>query len=148
MIFGSLMVCLIDIKTRRIPNVYLVLIMTATFMELSFRAIRESSPTPLLRGLISSFLIFVSLLILNLFKSTSFGMGDVKFGAVLALGIGQWGIAAAFAAVAIAFLLGGFFALIWVLIGKGRKSEIPFGPFLLAGTLVIYFLIIKSDQFF
>ena len=148
MFFGYFMVSYIDIKTKRIPNSYLILISFVTFLEILFRSLKYESSTPLLRGLVACFLTFAALLVLNLIKGANFGMGDVKFGAVLALGIGQWGISAAFAAIAIAFLLGGFFSLVWILIGKGRKSEIPFGPFLVAGILIMYFLIIRSDQFF
>jgi leader peptidase (prepilin peptidase)/N-methyltransferase len=65
------------------------------------------------------------------------GFGDVKLapslGALLAWV--SWGALAvgAFAG----FLLGGVFGIGVILLGKGgRKSKVPFGPFMLAGALL------------
>ena len=62
-------------------------------------------------------------------------MGDVKLAAVLGLYLGWlgWGVLAvgAFAA----FLLGGIFAIALLLIGRARRrTAIPFGPWMIAGT--------------
>ena len=67
------------------------------------------------------------------------GLGDAK----LALGIGWFlGLYSSISAVILAFWMGAFFG-ITVLFFKGKtftmKSEIPFGPFLVLGTLLVFF---------
>jgi leader peptidase (prepilin peptidase)/N-methyltransferase len=63
------------------------------------------------------------------------GMGDVKLAAVLGLYLGflGWGnlLVGAFAA----FLLGGLFGVILMLTRRaGRKTGIPFGPWMILGA--------------
>lgn len=58
------------------------------------------------------------------------GMGDVKLAAVL--GLASPTVTVAIASPVLAFLLGGVAGLA-VLLRRGARSRIPFGPFLLAG---------------
>jgi leader peptidase (prepilin peptidase)/N-methyltransferase len=65
------------------------------------------------------------------------GLGDVKLAGLLGLYLGYlgWGplVVGAFAA----FLLGGLYALTLITLRRaGRKSGIPFGPWMLAGAWV------------
>ena len=65
------------------------------------------------------------------------GFGDVKLSGVLGmatawLGWGAWAVGL-FAG----FLLGGVFGIALIALGRGgRKSKVPYGPFMLAGALV------------
>ena len=66
------------------------------------------------------------------------GMGDVKLAALLGAALGR----SVTAAIAFALLAGGAVALL-VLAREGigaRKKAIPFGPFLAAGGLLVFFL--------
>jgi leader peptidase (prepilin peptidase)/N-methyltransferase len=66
-----------------------------------------------------------------------FGLGDVKLSGVLGLYLGWLGYEAWVLGVFSTFLLGGVYALaLLVLRRAGRRSTIPFGPFMLAGALV------------
>lgn len=93
----------------------------------------------LLEDLGAAFTIALFLAALWFFsRGTWMGFGDAKlvFGTSLAVGFPS-SIAAFFAA----FWLGGFFGLILLIAGKkNMQSRIPFGPFLIAGSLLAYVL--------
>lgn len=62
------------------------------------------------------------------------GLGDVKFGLLMALWLGSPKVVVA---LFFAFVIGGIFsAILLVLRKKKLKSQIPFGPFLVAGTFI------------
>jgi len=66
------------------------------------------------------------------------GLGDAK----LALGIGfMLGLVHGISAIVLAFWMGAAWSIVALLLSKKRltmKSEIPFGPFLVIGTLIIF----------
>lgn len=64
------------------------------------------------------------------------GMGDVKLTLLIGLVLGSLGLAYVGVAAGAAILLGGLGGIIALLAGRGRKSAIPFGPFLAAGALI------------
>ena len=88
----------------------------------------------LISGLIVSFPIF---LIYFLSKERAMGLGDVFLAANIGFLLG-W--QSGFLALYIAFVTGAFFGLITILFkNKKLKSRIPFGPFLVIGTIIILF---------
>ncbi|MEK7452620.1 MAG: prepilin peptidase [Patescibacteria group bacterium] len=65
------------------------------------------------------------------------GMGDVKYGAFMGFFLPWTNV---LVALFIAYVIGAIFGLaLLYLRKKGLKSEIPFGPFLIIGTLIAYF---------
>ena len=64
------------------------------------------------------------------------GMGDVKLTALIGLVIGSLGLGFVAVAAGSAILLGGLGGIAALLSGRGRKSAIPFGPFLSTGAIV------------
>jgi leader peptidase (prepilin peptidase)/N-methyltransferase len=67
------------------------------------------------------------------------GMGDVKLTGLIGLVLGSLGLRYVGVAAGAAVLLGGLGGVLALLAGRGRKSAIPFGPFLTAGALVAVF---------
>ena len=89
----------------------------------------------MLRAVLGGLVLFLAYFLMVLAYPTGMGWGDVKLAGVLGTYLGWlgWGVLAvgAFSA----FLLGGLFALSLILSGRaGRKSGIPFGPWMLLGT--------------
>src|SRR6266508_1981653 len=77
------------------------------------------------------------LLALALASPGGMGLGDVKFALVLGLALGWLGWSAVVAGFVGAFLLGGLAALGAMLILRvGRKTQLPFGPWLALGALL------------
>lgn len=83
----------------------------------------------------SGFFMAVLLIGTALYKSDEvMGLGDVKLMAPIGLFLG-WRMT--LLALFISVVLGGFFSIVLILMGKAtRKSVIPFGPFIVLGTLI------------
>jgi len=77
------------------------------------------------------------LLVLNLVtKGRGMGMGDVKFAIFMGLFLGYPKIIVAFY---VAFIVGAIYGLILMILKKAnKKSQVPFGPFLIFGTMVAW----------
>ena len=77
------------------------------------------------------------LLILNLItKGKGMGMGDVKLALFMGLFLGYPKIIIAFY---VAFVVGAIYGLILIVFKKAKKkSQVPFGPFLILGTFVVW----------
>ena len=84
------------------------------------------------------FLIMFGIKILgnNMFQRESLGDGDIKLMAVLALSLG---LINSFIALFFASILGLIFSLI--IIRKNKEGLIPFGPFLIMGSLLVVYLL-------
>lgn len=83
----------------------------------------------------ASFLFFWSLYMFT--KGKGMGFGDVKLVFFIGLFLGWPGSLIAFY---VAFIVGALVAVVLMLLaGFGRKSQIPFGPFLILGTTVAWF---------
>jgi leader peptidase (prepilin peptidase)/N-methyltransferase len=117
---------LLDLTEHRLPNRLVVppLIAGIAALGLGWAATGVPPLVPLLAAAIYSGALFV----LALFGGI--GMGDVKLAA--ALGLASPTLAVAVGSPLLAFLCGGIAAMA-VLIRRGPRARIAFGPFLLAG---------------
>jgi len=78
-------------------------------------------------------------------KKRGLGFGDVKLALLMGLFLGYPKI---ISALYIAFLTGAFLSVMLILTGKKRFGQtIPFGPFLVLGTLVSYFLNLNLNAY-
>ncbi|HDZ59410.1 MAG TPA: prepilin peptidase, partial [Actinobacteria bacterium] len=86
----------------------------------------------ILAGIISAAFFFLVAII----KPGGMGMGDVKLAGMMGFYLGKSVLVALF----LGFLLGALAGLALVITGrKGRKSRVPFGPFLAVGGIVALF---------
>lgn len=85
-------------------------------------------------GAVATTGVFVAL---ALIRPGDLGLGDVKLAASLGLLLGWIGWGHVVLGVFAAFVLGGVFSLALVVTRRGgRRTAIPFGPFMLAGALI------------
>lgn len=120
---------LVDLHDYIIPN-ELVLFSLVVGLVMLF-AIPYPGKT-WLQGLSGAAVAFGFLLLVALLSRGGMGMGDVKLGAVIGLFLGVFWVPIG---LMIAFLLGGAVGLILLALRlKGRKDEIPFGPYLALGA--------------
>jgi len=116
----------IDLTEHRLPNRLVVPGLGLGVLAAAGSWVTTGVPplVPLLAALGYAGLLFLFAL------GGGMGMGDVKLAAVL--GLAAPTATVAIASPVIAFLTGGVAAAV-VMVVRGRKARIPFGPFLLAG---------------
>lgn len=137
-LLGFLILAVYDIRWFLLPNkIVFPLIGLAALQVLVQLFFFDGSLRDVLGSVLGVIIISGTFYVLFMVsKGTWIGFGDVKLGIVL--GILAGGPLPAVLLLFIASVLGMFFSLPMVLAGKaGRKSHIPFGPFLLAAMVVV-----------
>jgi leader peptidase (prepilin peptidase) / N-methyltransferase len=127
-------IALIDLRHRIIPNrlTYPALLLFVPVILLAW-AIGDAAD-PVRAGL--GLLLYGGTLFIVAAISGGMGMGDVKLAAVIGLVLGSLGFRFVGVAAAAAIVLGGLGAIVALAMGRGRKSAIPFGPYLAVGAVV------------
>lgn len=127
----------IDLKYGIIPDkiLYPLIFISLTFNFLVLQGEQFSIFNFLLSG-IGSFLFF--LLIFLITKGKGMGLGDVKFSFFMGLFLGFPKVVMGFY---LAFLTGAIVSIILVVIKKRKLKggTVPFGPFLVIGSIISYF---------
>ena len=81
--------------------------------------------------------MFAAFLVLAMLRPADLGWGDVTLAGVLGLMLGWLGWGEAVLGAFMGFLFGGLTGVLLLLAGRaGRRTAIPFGPFMLLGALV------------
>ena len=139
--FAGLMVALsvIDVRHRRIPNrlVYPAFVIAAAVIIVGDLAGGGLDALDAAIGLVAYGL---GLLVIALISPKGMGMGDVKLAGLVGLVLGSIGLDLVGVAAGMGILLGGAGAIVALLSGAGRKSAIPFGPFLASGAVIAVFV--------
>ncbi|MFD5277212.1 prepilin peptidase [Pseudarthrobacter sp. NPDC058362] len=90
---------------------------------------------PAVRVVAGAAVLWLFYFVLRLVYPPGMGFGDVKLAGVLGMYLGYLGWSHLFAGTFLAFLLGGLWSLALLASRRGSlKSDIPFGPFMLAGA--------------
>jgi leader peptidase (prepilin peptidase)/N-methyltransferase len=132
--FGSLAVALalIDLDVRRLPD---VLVLPA-YPLLAVLLLLGADRSDLLRAGIAGALLFGFYLLVATLAPRGMGFGDVKLAGLVGAAVGyvSWGafLTGAFGA----FLLGALAGAALIALGRaGRRSAVPFGPFMLLAAV-------------
>jgi leader peptidase (prepilin peptidase)/N-methyltransferase len=134
----SIALALIDLDVKRLPDVLTLPSYGVGFVLLAAASLH--SPHGLLRSVLGAAAMFAVYFALCFAYPAGMGFGDVKLSGVLGLytaylGWDVWG-----AGLLLGFFLGGFFGIGLLLLGKGgRKTAVPFGPFMLLGAFLAIF---------
>jgi leader peptidase (prepilin peptidase)/N-methyltransferase len=129
----------IDIRHRRIPNrlVYPAFVIAAAVIIAGDLAGGGLDALDAGIGLVAYGL---GLMIIALISPKGMGMGDVKLAGLIGLVLGSIGLDLVAVAAGMGILLGGAGAIVALLSGAGRKSAIPFGPYLASGAVIAVFV--------
>ena len=125
----------IDVRDRIIPNhiVYpSVVVAAAAILAIDV----ANGALSISDGLIGLAAYGGGLLVIALIAPRGMGMGDVKLAGLIGLVAGSVGLSRVAVAAGVGILLGGVAAVIALLMGRSRKTALPFGPFLAAGGAV------------
>lgn len=133
----SVALALIDIDTRRLPNAIVLPSYVVVPVLLAVASWGADDWPAMLRAVIGGVALYAFYFVMVLVKPGAMGFGDVKLAGILGaylawLGWGSF-VVGAFAA----FLVGGVFSIGLMVAGRaGRKSKIPFGPWMLIGCAI------------
>ncbi|MCR6647357.1 MAG: prepilin peptidase [Cellulomonas sp.] len=134
----SVALALIDIDTHRLPN---AIVLPSYPVAVVLLALASWNPTgdsdwqALVRALIGGAVLYAVYFVTVLVYPAGMGFGDVKLAGVLGLYLGWFGWGALALGWFAAFVLGGVYAVVLLARGRaGRKSAIPFGPWMLLGA--------------
>jgi len=130
---------LIDLDVHRLPDLIVLPSYPIVFVLLLVPTVVTGQWDALLRGVLAGLALFVGYLMLALISpgGGGLGLGDVKLAGVLGLLLGWLGWSPAIVSVLAAFIIGGFIALILLLLRRtSRSSSIAFGPSMILGAWV------------
>lgn len=127
----------IDLDVKRLPDVLtlpsyavmggLLLLPTIAYGEWSVYA----------QAWLFGLALFAFYFLLMMLKPGNMGFGDVKFSGVVGLALGWFGWRVLLVGGFMAFLIGGIVGIALMVAGRaGRKSKVPFGPFMIAGAFI------------
>jgi leader peptidase (prepilin peptidase)/N-methyltransferase len=128
---------LVDVSSRRLPDRFTLPSYGAAAGLLAAAApFADDGPDRLLHALIGMAALFALYFAQAFLMPSGIGMGDVKLSGVLGLYLGWFGRDAWILGLLTTYLIGGLVGVAVMLARRTRKGEFPFGPAMLAGTLV------------
>ncbi|CAA9362441.1 MAG: Leader peptidase (Prepilin peptidase) / N-methyltransferase [uncultured Frankineae bacterium] len=133
----GLALAVIDLDCKRLPNALTLPSYPVAAALLALATLLGSDSGGLVRALLGGAAMYVVYFVLCFAYPAGMGFGDVKLAGVLGmytawLGWGAWAVG-----LFLGFLLGGLFGVLLILARRGgRKTAVPFGPFMLVGVLI------------
>ena len=133
----SVALALIDVDTQTLPNRIVLPSYAVGAGLLGAAGVLSQDWQALIGAGIGAVGMFGLYLGLALAKPGGMGFGDVKLAALLGLYLGYVGLPQLAVGVMAAFLLGGLAGVVLLATGRaGRRTAIPFGPWMLAGAWI------------
>ncbi len=128
---------MIDLDHQRLPDPLTLPSYPVGVALLTIAAGVEGEWWPLERALIGMAALFAFYDVIAFVAPRGMGGGDVKLAGVLGLYLAWLGWGELAVGAFMAFLLGGLTGIVLMLVaGAGRKTKVPFGPFMIAGAFV------------
>lgn len=127
----------IDLDTKRLPDVLTLPSYAVALVLLLLPAALEGEWSAYLRAVLGGLALFAFYFLLWFIRPDAMGFGDVKFAGVLGIYLGWLGWGSVALGGFLGFLLGAVVGvLLMVFSGAGRKTKVPFGPFMIAGAVL------------
>lgn len=130
----------IDLDHRVLPSRVIYPSGLVVAVLLLWASIVGSSWRPMVDAVTGCGLGFGLLLLIHLVQPRGMGFGDVRLAGLIGLGVGWLGLAHVAVALFAGFLLGALLGGVLMMTGRaGRRTAIPFGPFLAGGAVIAVF---------
>ena len=131
----SIVLTLIDLDTHRLPNSIVLPSYGVAGILFTIAAWLTDDWGALLRAGIGMAALYLFYYVLRLARPGGMGGGDVKLAGVIGIYLGWIGWGALAVGAFAAFLWGGLFGIALLLLRRaGRKTAIPFGPWMILGA--------------
>jgi len=131
---------LIDLDVQRLPDMLTLPSYPIGIVLLGLAAALGAGGSPLVRALMGMVVLFGFYFALAFVYPAGMGFGDVKLAGVLGLYLGWLGWGPLLVGAFLGFLYGGLGGIgVLIVRGGGRKTRVPFGPFMLLGAFTAVF---------
>jgi leader peptidase (prepilin peptidase)/N-methyltransferase len=131
----AIVLTLIDLDVHRLPNSIVLPAYPVTVILFTVACLLGADWSSLLRAAIGGAAMYVFYFIVRLISPRGMGGGDVKLAGVIGLYLGWVGWSTLVVGAFAAFLFGGVFGILLIVLRRaGRKTAIPFGPWMLLGA--------------
>jgi leader peptidase (prepilin peptidase)/N-methyltransferase len=131
----------IDLQSFRLPTKLIAISTALLLASLLAAAATSGAWVPLRSGMLGAAGLSAAFLLLAVIRPGQLGLGDVKLAVPLGLLLGWFGWPFVVFGGCLAFLLSAATILVLLALGKlTLRSSVPFGPFMLAGTVVALLL--------
>jgi leader peptidase (prepilin peptidase)/N-methyltransferase len=139
---GGAALAVIDARERRLPDRLTLPSYPVALALLGLAALLQPDGVRHFLGALAGLGIALALFTVQAaLYPAGLGWGDVKLAGILGLYLGWLGLAAVAAGLFLGYLLAAVAGLVLIAAGRAsRKTQLPFGPFLLAGTLATVML--------
>jgi len=143
----AIALALIDLDVMRLPNAIVLPSYLVAAALLVPAALLGDGVAPIVRGLAAAVLLWACYR--GLAQLGGMGGGDVKLAPLLGFYLGWLGWGAVAVGAFAAFLLGGVVGVVLMATRlAGRKSRIPFGPYMLAGAFLAVFAAVPITDWY
>jgi leader peptidase (prepilin peptidase)/N-methyltransferase len=133
----GVLLAVVDFSVQRLPDVLTLSLAGAALVLLAGAAAAPENDGNWLTALYGSLALGGGYFVLFLINPNGMGFGDVKLALGLGAVLGWYGWGALMLGTFAGFLFGGLYGLSLVVVRRaGRKTSMPFGPFLIAGAFV------------
>jgi leader peptidase (prepilin peptidase) / N-methyltransferase len=131
-----LLLASVDARTQRLPDVLTLPLAATTAALLGLAALAPGTGGSWTGALLGGAVLTGAYWLLHLINRRGMGFGDVKLAASAGLALGWYGWDVLFTATFLSFVLHfGYGVTLMLSRRAGWKTELPFGPFMIAGTL-------------
>ncbi|WP_098898377.1 prepilin peptidase [Streptomyces sp. st77] len=132
----AVLLAVVDRRVHRLPDVLTLPLAAAAVLLLGGAALLPGHAGSWSSGLLGGLVLGGFYLLLFLINPNGMGFGDVKLALALGVALGWYGWTVLFLGGFAGFLFGAAYGLALVLLRRaGRRTGIPFGPFMAAGAL-------------
>jgi leader peptidase (prepilin peptidase)/N-methyltransferase len=137
----GLALALIDLDTKRLPDVLTKSAWLVTAALLGLAAALGHHPGALLRATVAAAAVGTFYFLVWFLYPAGMGFGDVKLAPTVGAFLGWISYGVTVTGVFLGFVYGAVIGIAFMALGKaGRKSKVPFGPFIVAGALTGIFV--------
>ena len=131
----------IDLKTKRLPRAIIYVTATIGVPLLFVAAVVRHEPRRMWMMVLGAGIALTVMSIIYIASRGGMGDGDVRLSPLLGAYLGWLNPGLVGVGLFLGFLFGAFVGILMMVAGRGgRKTAVPFGPFLAAGTIVAVWL--------
>ncbi|MGW3652255.1 prepilin peptidase [Streptomyces sp. NPDC000878] len=133
----GVLLAVVDFRVQRLPDLLTLPLAAAALVLLGVAALLPEHAGDWLTALLGALVLGGAYFVLFLISPNGMGFGDVKLALGLGAVLGWYGWGSVVLGTFAGFLFGGLYGLALVVARRaGRRTSIPFGPFLIAGAFV------------